>query len=339
MKRKAFGILSLSALAMAAISLSSCTISDKDLFEQNKDRVFIENNLNNQGAGNNGVVKGEIRILTAFTPDFVKKGGKVTFTNYLATKNGDTFTTDMSSHTEASQYINLDGIETAADPRITVTSPFAGEGTVYITIIGTVEMGSYKEELRWNLTLEAQEIQNEILGGIFNTFRARKADEPSNIEADFKTIRDENGEAVPGVLMKTSMAGRPIIHKIITSDSKEFANPKANGAFYNILADTDEHIFDSLTEAEKTTIAKSIATDSNSTIKNYIQNVISIINDNKVNGVELSESDSQAFKNSSIKSVFDKVAKIMKSLDASITDADLKNNVVYAAIINYANTL
>lgn len=338
MKRKLFGILSLSALAATAISLSSCSLSDEEIFDLNYRRVFIENNLSTDG-GQNGVVSGEIRVFTAFTPDFEKKNGRVTWKSYLEGANGNY---DTTTNIEAEKYIPISKVNTEMASSIEVKSPSAGLDDVTVYVVATVEMGEYSKDVVWKLTLEALKVKNSALQTILNKMFARIGDGTDN---NFKGNKeDANGELVRGFgfnnINKSGVLDS-VVGGIITSSMDEYVNSYTNGRLFNILADTNENIFSSISD---TNVANALATTmtdvnnlgSSTGTKTLAQAIIEALTTGKINNEELDDSDKGALSNSGVKAVFDKIAKVIKNINVSST---YEGNDTYNAIIAYANTL
>ena len=337
MKRKLFGILSLSALAAAAVSLSSCSISDEEIFDLNYRRVFIENNLSKDG-GQNGVVSGEIRVFTAFTPDFVEKGGKVTWNAYLDDDGDGVY--DESTSTEAEKYIPISKVNTDLAKSITVKNPNAGLDDVVVYVVANVEMGQYSKEVVWKLTLQALKIENSALQSILNKMFARVGDGQTN---NFAGIKEVNGEALRGYgvsLPRSQGALATTISGIITSSSPEYVNSFNAGRLFNILSTTDENIFNGLdaTSADNLATVMTNADNLGAVLgsKTLVQSYIEAVTTGKINGEELNESDRGALENSGVKEVFEKIAKIVNNLPVS---ADYAGNETYTAIKAFATTL
>lgn len=295
MKKKLFSVLSLSALAMTAMSLTGCGISDEELFERNTQYILLSD-IGPAGAGADYKVQGELKAATAFTDEFIEKGGKVSWSS------NNTDIIDAYKFNEGAL-------------TVPINMPDFGSETAEVKITATVTMGSsFKKDVQWKLYVDAKKIENESLSSLIKRyFYAREGNIGDNNAYESPIKKTANGKNMIALCVKLENdTARNTIKELVPNNTYEeyVANSASNRRYVNILQDTDNAIVAAAKEDIKGTLNLEV---SGKTVYNSIKEIAET---GKLNGVELSTSDKNAITNLKI------VELINTIIDKLGSDAD-----------------
>lgn len=293
MKKKFLSVLSLSALATTAVSLSGCGITDEELFNQNAKYVFLSNE-GPAGAGVNYNVVGTLKSYTAFTQEFIDKGGKVVWT---------------SNNSDVIDVTEFNG-GTGTTP---INNPDFGSPVAEVKITATVTMGSYTEDVVWNLLVEPKTIENETLDAIISKFYARLGDETNNPQNSV-VKKDSNDKTIVAMFVLVETERRAAVGALVSSDMTEYVSCYTPGRAVNITATTSADIINAAIPDIKATLDSTLSvTDSsgNKSNKSIYECLKEVATSKTIGGVALSESDYNAVESLGVIDVYNNIATVM----------------------------